>query len=107
MKNFLQKIKDKFTKKNVETPSTINPHKHWMIALKMFFVLILLLTAFSLYILYQIKNEQVFQAKPATQDNSKQLKEDLLKKVTETFDKKAKKVSEVKSNSIIFKDPSL
>ena len=107
MKDFIQKIKDKFHKKKTWEPDQINPHKHWIVMLITFLVVGGLLIIFSLYILYRIKNEQIFQSASSTNTNSSNLKENLIKQVTETFEKKAKKTSEIKNNPPVFKDPSL
>jgi Na+/melibiose symporter-like transporter len=107
MKNFIQKIKDKFSKKKTFDSSQINPHKHWIMMLLTFLVVGGLLIVFSLYILYKIKNEQIFQAAPNTGTSSSNLKENLIKQVTETFENKAKKTNEIKNNPPVFKDPSI
>ena len=107
MKNLLSKIKNIFKKKSVEGPRAINPHKHWIILLSIFFVIIAVLILFSLYLLYQIKNDQIFQVPPTLQENNKLIREDLLKDVTESFDQKAQKESEIKTNPHSYRDPSL
>ena len=107
MKDFIQKIKAKFAKKKTWESDQINPHKHWIVMLLSFLIIGGLLIVFSLYILYKIKNEQIFQSAPSTNTNSSNIKENLIKQVTDTFEKKAQKTSEIKNNSTIFKDPSL
>ena len=106
MKDFIQKIKAKFNKKKSWESDQINPHKHWIIMLLSFLIIGGLLIVFSLYILYKIKNEQIFQSSPNTNTSSSNLKENLIKQVSEIFEKKVQKTSEIKNNPPVFKDPS-
>ncbi|MEK7106387.1 MAG: hypothetical protein AAB895_03440 [Patescibacteria group bacterium] len=57
--------------------------------------------------MYKIKNDQIFQVVPTVQDDNVALNEDLLKKVTESFDKKAQKEKELQTNPPSYPDPSL
>jgi hypothetical protein len=109
MKNFLTKIKDSFKKKNIKakTKSPINPHRHWVLILRTFFIIVTLLIIFSLYLLYQIKSDRVFQATPVSKGNSSLIKESLLKSVTEYFDSKSQKEKALKANPPSYGDPSL
>lgn len=107
MKNFIEKIKNSFTQKKSQDPHIINPHKHWIMMLVSFLVIGGLLIIFSLYILYKIKNEQIFQSTPSTSTNSSNLKENLIKQVSESFEKKIEKTNEIKTKAPVFKDPSL
>lgn len=107
MNNFFAKFKIKPKQKTLQGPSIINPHKHWGILLSIFSVIIFCLIVFSLYLLYQIKNDQIFQVVPTEQENSRFIKEDLLKSVTESFDQKSKKENELKNNPLSYPDPSL
>lgn len=107
MKDLIQKIKDKFRKKKVWVSDQTNPHKHWIIMLLTFLIIGGLLIVFSLYILYKIKNEQIFQSVTNTNTNSSNIKENLIKQVSETFEKKAQKTEDIKKNPPIFKDPSI
>lgn len=105
MIKFLTKFKEQSSM--IHVSSKINPHKHWMVLIKVFFVIVFLLIVFSLYLLYQIKNEQIFQAKPVSGGQSSLLKENLLKSVTDSFNQKAKKEAELKGNIQPYSDPSL
>lgn len=107
MKNPLLKIKGIFKKNNLEVASSINPHKHWVILLWFFFGVVIVLIMFSLFLLYQIKNDQIFQVAPTVLENNQKIKEDLLKNVTDSFNQKAEKESELKTNAPVYKDPSL
>lgn len=107
MKDFIQKIKDRFQKKKTWESNQANPHKHWIIMLLTFLVVGGLLIVFSLYILYKIKNEQIFQTTSSVDTSSNSIKENLIKQVTETFEKKAEKTKDIKNNTSGFEDPSL
>lgn len=107
MKNPLLKIKGIFKKNNLEVASSINPHKHWVILLWFFFGVVIVLIMFSLFLLYQIKNDQIFQVAPTVLENNQKIKEDLLKNVTDSFNQKAQKESDLKINTPVYKDPSL
>ncbi|MEK7585716.1 MAG: hypothetical protein AAB477_00560 [Patescibacteria group bacterium] len=107
MKNILDKIKNIFTSKKRLTSSVVDPHKHWTMLLWIFLALVTLLIVFSFYLLYEVKNEQIFQVTPTIEDNSIKLKETLLNEVTESFNQKNKKEAELKANPPSFKDPSI
>ena len=93
---------DKF-KKHLLT----NPHKHWVIILKVCFAMILGLIAFNLYLLYKIKNEQIFQVTKVPEQNINPIKEKLLNSVNASFDNKENKIIELKKNPPSYPDPSL
>ncbi|MFA6393235.1 MAG: hypothetical protein WCW54_04090 [Candidatus Paceibacterota bacterium] len=105
MNNFLIKIKK--LPQIISNFLKINPHKHWMVLLYIFLISILILISVSLYLLYEIKNEQIFQITIEQDNNQTLLKEDLLKKTTETYNAKAKRLIEMKKNFSSYNDPSL
>lgn len=105
MFHFLSKIKN-HTKRE-DNYSIPNPHKHWMILLLIFLILVVCLIMFSLYLLFQIRGDQVFQVKPTLDDKPTILKEDLLKNVTQIFEEKAKKENDLSTNPPFYRDPSL
>lgn len=105
MNNFLIKIKK--LPQIINNFFKINPHKHWMALLYIFLISILILISISLYLLYEIKNEQIFQITIEQDNNQTLLKEDLLKKTTETYNAKAKRLIEMKNNFSSYNDPSL
>jgi hypothetical protein len=109
MKNFIITIKNAFHKKNkaVAMPSVINPHKHWKMLLWSFLIVVSFLIIFSLYLLYKIKKEQIFQSSSANKNATSILKENLLKNVTDSFDKKTQKESDLITNPPVFSDPSV
>lgn len=105
MNNFLIKIKK--LPQIIINFFKINPHKHWMVLLYIFLISILILISISLYLLYEIKNEQIFQVTVEQNNNQTLLKEDLLKKTTDTYNTKAKRLIEMKNNFSSYNDPSL
>ena len=85
----------------------INPHKHWNFLLYIFFILVTILIMFSLFLLYQIKNEQIFQVTVGQQENSMLIKESLLKNINDLYERKAQKTGEINNNPSPYSDPSL
>ena len=98
IKNILKSINNFFE---------INPHKHWVFLLYVFFISISISILFSLYFIYEIKNEKIFQAKAEQKVKQSLLKEDLLKKITDLFNKKDLKRQEINNNLLPYRDPSL
>jgi magnesium-transporting ATPase (P-type) len=108
MKNINLNFKNILKKKErTQNQSALNPHRHWRVLLEVFFGAVILLVFFSLFLLYQIKNDQIFQASPTIQDSNPSIKQDLLKKVDDSFTQKALKEKELKENPPIYRDPSL
>jgi hypothetical protein len=97
-KNLLKSFNDFFK---------INPHKHWVFLLYVFFTLISISLLFSFYFIYEIKNEKIFQAKAEQEAEQSLLKVDLLKKTTDLFNKKDLKQQEINNNLSPYRDPSL
>lgn len=105
MNNYILKIKNVLIK--IQNFFKINPHRHWFFLLYIFFILTSVLILFSFYLLYQIKNENVFQVKVEPDEKLNLLKEDLLKKVLSESERKEERTIEIKNNLIEYKDPSL
>ncbi len=84
----------------------INPHRQWSFLLSMFFVLVSIVILFSLYLLYEIKNEKIFQIKIVKHEKGTLLKDDLLEKITDLYKVKAEKEEEINKNQPIYSDPS-
>ncbi len=85
----------------------MNPHKHWAFLLYFFSVIVVLLIIFSLYLLYEIKNEQIFQVKVNTEPKGTILKETALKRIIGNFDEKAIKEQKIIDSAPVYKDPSI
>ena len=109
------KLKDIFfnLKKNLNKKRTVinngmpNPHKHWIILLRFFLCVALGLIVFSFYLLSQINGDKVFQVseKPAVKSNP--INDAFLKKITDLFNEKAQKETDLKTNPPSIKDLSL
>jgi len=105
MNNLLIQIKNKIG--SINNFFKINPHKHWNFILSIFLILICCLVLFSFYLLYQIKNEQIFQVSKTEPINTVLLKEPMLKNINEIYDKRASNVLDIKSKPSVYSDPSL
>lgn len=104
MINIFKKTK----KQNYLTSSGLqNANEHWHMLLRDFFILLFLLVLYSLYLLYQIRNDQASLPNSNLQTKPAELKQNLLKNVTESFDKKANNTKNILENSPSYKDPSL
>ena len=105
MEEFLLKIKNKL--KDFISFKKLNPHNHWKNLLYVFLVIIITLIIFSFYLLYQIKNQQIFQITPPSTGLSSLMNEKLLEKVNESFDIKLIKTKEIQNGLTSYKDPSI
>jgi len=105
MKESLLKIKNKI--KGFIPFKKVNPHIHWKNLLYVFFIIIIILVLFSFYLLFEIKNQQIFQVTPPSAGLSSLINEKLLNKVTESFDNKLIKEKEIKNSLTSYKDPSI
>jgi len=99
MTEFFNKIKDRFSLKF--TFKKANPHAHWQNLLFAFFFASILLILFSFYLLFQIKNQQIFQMTEQKAEISNLVNEKLLQKVRESFDNRALALPS------LYQDPSL
>lgn len=105
MNNFLIKINK--IKKSVHDFFKVSPHKHWTVLMVLFLSLIFILILLSLYFLYEIKNEKIFQIKTDQKPKQTLLKEKLLKNTTEFYDDRAKNTEDINSKGIPYKDPGI
>jgi hypothetical protein len=85
----------------------MNPHVYWRNLLYVFFILILILILFSFYLLYQIKNQQIFQITPQSKEQLSLMNEKLYDKIAESFKNKKIKEKEIENGLTLYKDPSL
>lgn len=104
MNNFLIKINRLV--KSIKGFFKMNPHKHWIFMLYLFFTLVSVLILFSIYLLYKIKEERIFQVDLNQNNTQTLLKDDLLKKITDLQDRKAQKIQDTINNPSFYKDPS-
>lgn len=105
MKKLLSKINDKL--KSLIPFRKVNPHVYWNSLLYIFCITIVLLILFSLYMLYDIKNQQALQIDPATSTTLSLINEKLLEKVNASFDSNLAKEKAIQNNLNSYKDPSL
>lgn len=105
MNNFILKIK--VILKKLNNFFKMNPHKQWNALLYLFFIITSLLILFSLYLLYKIKNEEIFQVVAEQQNAPTVLKEDLLRNINNLSEKKLKRTAETNNNASVYSDPSL
>ena len=105
MKKLFTKIKDKL--RSLIPFRKLNPHTYWNSLLYIFCAIIILLILFSLYILYEIKNQQILPATPVSSGSSVLINEKLLNKVNESFENNLAKEKEAGDNTNPFKDPSV
>ena len=105
MEKLFIKIKNKI--RSVISFDTINPHNHWKVLLYVFFTIIIILIILSLFFLYKIKNQQIFQVRSKATEMSNLIDDKLLKKVTESFNNKLIKSKEIKNGDYSYKDPSV
>lgn len=102
MKEFLFKIKNKLN--NLTVFDKINPHKYWNRLLFLFLSTLLILVIFSIYLLSQIKNQQIFQTIEIEKETPVWVNEKLFKNINEYFNSKnIEKIIESDHNI----DPSL
>jgi len=104
MKESIPQIKDKI--KKALSFKNINPHKHWRNLLYVFFVAVIFLVVFSFYILYEIKNQQIFQVKNTPEEQKSLINEKLLDQISKSFNSKLSKQLEIESGPFQYKDPS-
>lgn len=105
MSNLKTKLKSNL--KIIKNFLRMNPHKHWDFIMKISFFSIFILIIFSLFILYQIKNDKG----PQYDENENKepvavVNELKLKTVNSYFDNKKIKTEEIKNNPFPYEDPS-
>jgi len=104
MNDFLSKLKPH--RNILHKTKNINPHKHWVVLLKVFFIVSVISIILNLLLSYLIKKEKIFQTQSVISKPPSLLKEKLLNDVTESFNQKEVKSNEFKTVKV-FKDPSL
>jgi len=107
MKNILDKIKLLFKHENVAERHDINPHKHWVRILGVFAIVIIGLIIFSFYVLFEIKNDRFSKDSFIRKEDKAILKEDLLKEVLDSLYKKSLKEKQIRTEQVLYEDPSL
>lgn len=104
MKIDFKKIKEKFKK----SPKfeKMNPHRHWVGLLNLFFIVITILILFSFFLLYKIKTQQIFQVKTNIEPSPSIINEKLLNRVNEFFNDKSTRRTQIETGVKIYQDPS-
>ena len=85
----------------------VNPHTHWSVLLGIFFVIIIFLIIFSFYLMFQVKNQQIFQITESKEEQPNMINEKLLEKVNESFGNKLIREKEIENGGGSYKDPSI
>ena len=104
MKKLLIKFKS-FVKNLLKIKT--DSHKHWRILLFFFFLMIIILIIFSIYLLFEIKDQQVFQIVPGKKEPPVLINEKLLQKINNDFEIKSLKARDIKDGLRVYEDPSL
>ncbi len=105
MEKSLRGIKNKI-KKSLSLKK-INPNNHWKFLIYVFFTVIVILIISSFYLLYKIKNQQIFQTEKVKEEQPVLMNEKLLEKVNESFNQKILREKEIKDGLKSYKDPSI
>lgn len=85
----------------------VNPHLSWIILLRFVFAIIIILMGGSLYLMYQIKNDQIFNKNYEPEIPTSVLDKNLLDKVNKIFSNRDANKDVIESNDLLYKDPSL
>jgi hypothetical protein len=99
MNNYLTNIKKRI--KNLYSLRKIRPHEHWNILLHISLIFVTVLVLFGFYLLWQIKNQQVFQVEINTNKSPDLINEKLLDEINKSFELKLLKETEIRNNSSI------
>ncbi len=105
MNDFFTKIKNKATK--FISFDELNLHEHWRYLINIFFALVFLLILLSFYLMYQIKNQQIYQVVPIEDEEVVTVNEKLLEEVRQSFADKLLIQKETKEGIKSYQDPSL
>jgi hypothetical protein len=105
MKNFLKNIK-KGGSRGFGRTRHINSHKHWIVLIKIFLAISLLLILLAFYVLYKIKNEQIFQVISNEEETPVIVNEKLLNEFNEALLNKETRKKEIEEGNTVLPDPS-
>lgn len=96
-----------FFVKHYKNPVRVNPHRHWIYILNFFFVMLFLLVVSSFYLLYEIKNDNIFNGKLDLYSKNVLISrnEKLLNNVKNYFNLKAQKMESLKNDKLQLEDP--
>ena len=105
MEELSTKISNKF--KGIFSYKKANPHTQWNNLLYVFFVIISILILFSFYLLFKIKNQQLFQTVAPSAELPNLMNEKLLNDVNQSFKDKEEKQKDIQAEPSTYIDPSL
>lgn len=105
MNDFFNKTKNRILK--FISFDEINPHAHWKYLINIFFILIFVLILLSFYLMYQIKNQQIYQVESKLEEKEILINEKLLSEIEQSFAGKTLIQKEVKEGIKTYQDPSL
>lgn len=99
-----------FSKNNIfqknKFKKNINPHRHWMKLLNLFFIFFIILIFFSFFLLFKIKTQSIFQVETKNSDDLVIINERLLDMVNNIFDTKLVNEKNIKNGVLNYTDPS-
>ena len=86
----------------------MNPHIYWMNLLYSFFIVVVVLIGFSIYILFEIRNADIFQVTMnQAPEKLSLMNEKLFSKITKSFEVKDTMRLEIENGEVSYKDPSI
>lgn len=108
MNTFFEKFKMS-SKRGLKASRKINPHEHWVLLLRIFIGLSVLLILWSFYLLYEIQHEQIFQTSDADSSATGPalINDTLLTKITTMLSDRNDKEKELMTHPVSYPDPSL
>ncbi len=97
----------KQAKKSSHVMHELNPHRQWIILVRASIFVGFGLVAMSIYFLFQIRNDQVFQFSRSRTVKTQAVNEKALKKTTDLFEEKARIHEDLIKNAPVYRDPSI
>lgn len=111
MKNFLQKIKDIYSKFSIKGEINvrrgIEPSRDWSIILLISFLIFIVLIVFAYYVYNQVKNDLLFVAPKSDLIKDVKINTDLLEKIVADVDQREEETSKLKGSAVLPADPSI
>lgn len=104
MNNLLSKFLNK--KRISHKIKRTDPYKNWITLLKVLLTAIFILIVFSLYLLLEIKKDQMFKIETDPANLPSVLDENLLDKITKKFKQREVISESIKLNEELYVDPS-
>ena len=107
MKLDFKKIFSKKRNAKLSHKACINPHRGWrnLVWFAIFYGFMLIV--FSMYLYFQIKNDNIFNVKQSDETKSEIIKQDILEKILNDFKEKENMSTQILEGNIKFIDPSI